>query len=521
MRFNQNTSRVRRIVAVSLSALLLPAPDARAAGADFNGDGFADLAIPVPGESIGAMSSAGAVNVMYGSPAGLSADGNQFWHQDSPGILNNAESNDQFGRTVAHGDFNGDGFSDLALGVPLEDVGSKIDAGAVNVLYGSAEGLSDAGNQFWHQNKAGIKNKAEPLDLFGSALACGDFDGDGYSDLAISAKGESIGEKVNAGAVHVLFGSAAGLSADHNQIWHQNSAGVLNKVEANDFFGGSLAAADFNSDGRDDLAIGVAQEGLNGQTDAGAVHVLYGSINGLTAANDDLWHQNSVLIQDVCEAFDYFGHALAAGDFDGDGFADLAVGVPYESLGGQAFAGIVTVLYGSPSGLLALGSQLWSQDQGSIQETADPGDFFGFSLCADDFDGDGIDDLIIAAPEEILGAISHAGLVHVLFGGGLGLSDVSNQVWSEEALGLGEIAQSGTFGNWLASGDFAGNGTAGLAIGDSLEGVVDAGLAGAVVVIYGISPGGTLSSSHEWTQDSPGILDEAEDGDAFGAGPYP
>jgi len=68
------------------------------------------------------------------------------------------------------GDFNGDGFMDLAIGVPFEDINGKVDAGAVNVIYGSAQGLhKNAGHpdQFWHQDTKGIADSAEVGDKFG------------------------------------------------------------------------------------------------------------------------------------------------------------------------------------------------------------------------------------------------------------------------------------------------------------------------------------------------------------------
>src|SRR3982751_2479118 len=86
---------------------------------------------------------------------------------------------------ATHSDFNGDGYSDLAIGVPFESDGSKIEAGAVNVIYGGVGGLSAMGNQFWSQDSAGVTGSAHANDQFGSVLATGDFDGDGYSDLAI------------------------------------------------------------------------------------------------------------------------------------------------------------------------------------------------------------------------------------------------------------------------------------------------------------------------------------------------
>lgn len=233
-------------------------------------------------------------------------------------------------------DFNGDGFADLAVGALQEDIGSVVDAGAVNVIYGSAGGLAALDNQLWNQNSASIQEIAETSDRFGAALAAGDFNGDGFDDLAVGVPGEG-GGIFGTGAVNVLYGSVSGLSANGNQLWTQDSANIKDVAEVADGFGAALGAGDFNGDGRDDLAVGVPTEDVNvcsfawcGRADAGAVNVIYGSVTGLTAANNQFWTQDSSGIQGVVGSTEGFGFSLATGDFDHDGVADLAVGVPCE-----------------------------------------------------------------------------------------------------------------------------------------------------------------------------------------------
>ena len=137
-------------------------------------------------------------------------------------------------------DFDNDGFADLALGARHENIGTITRAGAANVIYGSLSGLAAAGNQFWHQDVAGVESGAEANDAFASALASGDFDGDNFDDLALGVRGEGVGTIANAGAVSVLRGSAAGLTATGDQLWTQDSAGILDVAEAGDLLGGWL-----------------------------------------------------------------------------------------------------------------------------------------------------------------------------------------------------------------------------------------------------------------------------------------
>jgi hypothetical protein len=128
-------------------ATAVPAAPARSLQADFNNDGAADLAIGVPFEFVGAVQDAGAVNVLYGSAGGLQGPGSQFFTQDTAGVPGTADPQDNLGFGLATGDFNRDGFADLAIGVPGEDIGTIGSAGAVIALYGSAGGLTTTGAQ--------------------------------------------------------------------------------------------------------------------------------------------------------------------------------------------------------------------------------------------------------------------------------------------------------------------------------------------------------------------------------------
>jgi FG-GAP repeat len=250
---------------------------------DFSGDGFADIAIGAEGEPVNSLSNAGGVTVLYGSANALTATNNQFWTKDSPGILGNAAQDERFGAALACGDFDGNGFVDLAIGAPFAGVRGDDGAGNVHTLYGSASGLTATGNQVWNQDSSGVLETPEFAEMFGESLASGDFNGDGFEDLAIGVH-EKVGSVTGAGAVHILFGSSIGLTATGNELWTQNTPGIPSSPHNGDYFGRSLAVGDFGRDTAtgcyDDLAIGVFGETINGKTFAGAVHNLFGSERG-------------------------------------------------------------------------------------------------------------------------------------------------------------------------------------------------------------------------------------------------
>ncbi len=391
---------------------------------DFDDDGFDDLAVGIPGRNVpgsgGTAYSGGAVLVLHGGLSGITAAGSQLWHQGAGGVAGVAESEDGFGRSLAAGNFNGDAFVDLAIGVPGEDVGAVADSGAVNVLYGSPSGLSPdfapVADQIWVQADLNLSIE-EAGDGFGWRLAAGDFDGDGHDDLAVASPREDIGVLEDAGAVSVIFGTGLGLSASRARFVTQSQA-VPAEVEAEDWFGFSLVAADFNGDGRDDLAVGSLYEDIEAPAivpSAGSVHVLRGAGGGLEPTF--AWKIQRTDTGSSPAGFDHFGSAVAAGRFDAGPTADLVVGGYGVDVAGQNAAGSAFAFTGRAAGAPLFHVEL--NQAGTAPGTPEAGDRLGTALAAGDFDGNGFEDLAVGAPDEDAGAVENAGAVNVFYALGL------------------------------------------------------------------------------------------------------
>ena len=438
---------------------------------DFNGDGFDDLATGAPSEDVGNIEDAGAVNVLYGANGGLAFAGNQLWSQNTAGVDGVPEAFDLFGAALAAGDFDGDGYDDLAIGVPYEDVGTVGNAGAVNVLYGSAGGLTATGNQIWTRDDFQTPGAA-PDDRFGATLTSGDYNGDGFGDLVIGAPYEDLGLIEQAGKFYRLTGSSQGLFNEGGFVW----AGPLPSPFYRHAF--ALASGDYNGDGYDDLAVGVVGYDLDGATNAGGVLPYYGGSGGLFSF-DAYWTQDTAGIIGVSETGDQFGYSLASADFDGDGYDDLAIGVPFEDVGTTSNAGAANVIYGAAGGLTATGNQLFDQTSAGISAVSEAEDRFGLALAAGRINVGGFADLAVGLYGEGVGSADDAGAVVVIAGSGNGLdATLQSRTWQQGRDGALDRAEAGDrFGAALAIGAFDGT-TGHLAVGvpsEDLDGDADAG----------------------------------------------
>jgi putative NIF3 family GTP cyclohydrolase 1 type 2 len=431
---------------------------------DFNADGKTDLAVGASDYS----TSTGRVYIFYNdgsiSTAATAADV----------IITGEATSNTFGVSLASGDFNADGKTDLAVG-----------ANAYS---------TNTGRAYLFYNGSIITENASGADIIitgettsnqlGYSLASGDFNADGKIDLAVGAWGYST----STGRAYLFY---------NGSIITENASGadiVITGETTNNAFGYALGSGDFNADGKTDLAVGA--HGYS--TNTGRVYLFYndGSIP-TTAATAD------VIITGETTS-NYFGRSLTFGDFNADGKTDLAVGAnAYSSSAGRAYifynGSIITENasgadvritgeatannfgYAMTSGDfnadgktdLAVGAYAYSSftgrtylfyNDGSIPTTAATADviitgeatsnFFGTSLASGDFNADGKTDLAVGAS----GYASNRGRVYIF-------TSQNGQVNTNVNL-TGEAA-SDSFGRSLASGDFNADGKTDLAVGAS------------------------------------------------------
>lgn len=416
------------------------------------------------------------------------------------------EAGDYHGGALAAGDFNGDGFEDLATGAYFEDVSGFSHAGAVIINFGSLFGLTYSGSQLLLQSDG---DQLEDGALFGFALAAGDFDGDGYEDLAIGApNSDADASHTNTGYVFVYAGGPNGLSYWH-YLWQPSAGGT---VETNDRFGASLCAGYFDSNNaREDLAIGSPGE----DSDAGAVFFYTGGSNGLLNGTSG-WRKQSTL-GGTNVAGDQFGYSLASGQVWGSTVEELIVGTPFKEIDGVDDAGSVWIILGTSTGLSASTGEFIRPDEGDLTNTPYPDGYFGYAVAAGRFYGGTYEGVAVGEPGRSYFGHPESGRVVVGGGSASGVTFTGSNVnvlfqddagWS--------LGSDDSFGRALAAGYFdTPDNYEDLAVGSPFDNANGGPFgAGVVSILFGGTNGPGAHGWYGWAQDA--WHEAIESNDQFG-----
>jgi hypothetical protein len=325
---------------------------------------------------------------------------------------------------LAVGNFDQNDLPDLAIGVPGETTSGQANSGTAYIVYQGVGGLYPQSVEGFYRGYNGLTGTPNANEQIGYALAAGDFNGDGVDDLAVGIPGTTCAGYVNAGSVMVLLGrdDLDGLDAAGVSYWNQTHAGVLDDCEANDRFGAALVAGNFDATligdpVTDDLAIGVPGEAIDGVSLAGAVDVLFGSSDGITADGNLLLHEG--MLPGGSPAVSAFGARLAAGRINEGVLThdSLLIAAPFATVGGLAAAGSGWVV---PSSAGELAPDRAVRFAVTPQYAAWPSagsDGFGSQLAVGDFNGDSDNDIAVGVPGSDVSG-SGAGIVQVIYQSG-------------------------------------------------------------------------------------------------------
>ncbi|MFI6529932.1 FG-GAP and VCBS repeat-containing protein [Streptomyces uncialis] len=401
-----------------------------ASDADFNKDGYADVAVSASRATVAGKAAAGQVVIIYG---GRSDTRKVAISQNTAGVPGTAEKEDFFGGDTTYGDFDNDGYDDLAIGALGEDMGSDKDGGTLIIMWGSASGLK--------KGSTVADPRPTKHDHFAMGLEAADFNKDGKDDLAIASRGSATVDILRGGfnrsakpagrytvTPAIQDGQDTGVSnlhsgdanGDGREDLLVNGYSTRDGYNANYWLPGSSRGAttsgaqklpaglitdvgDTDNDGIQDIVLGIHWDnGIAGAALGGKVIIAKGTRSGPAHGARQSFTQNTSGVPGGSEKQDAFGGELDLGDVNGDKRLDLVIGAAGEDLAGGKDQGTVTVLYGAAngSGISTAGARVLNQDTTGVPNHSESKDWFGSEVHVDDLNGDRRGDVIVGAPGE-------------------------------------------------------------------------------------------------------------------------
>ena len=470
---------------------------------DIDGDGTRDVVVGAPGGFLD-YTGAGTVYVVLmngdGTVKGTAAIGAGTPNGPSP-----AEG-DHFGWGVAGmGDLDGDGTPEIAAGAYADDTLYIMSVNADGTVRATAE--IDSGD-------AGLPAPGEG-NRFGSSVAgIGDLDGDGTPDVAVGAPGRfAAGAAAGTGTAYVLFMDPDGSVNRTATIDSMTPNGP--SLAVNDRFGSSVAGiGDLDGDGVPDLAVGAVGHVI-ADAGTGDLYILFMNPDGTVKRTAEVNAQTPNGPTSLREG-DHFGWSVTeAGDMDGDGTPEIAVGAIGHPVGGSADVGILYLFFMNPDGTVKRTATIGAGTPNG-PSSLEAGDRFGSSVAnVGDLDGDGTADLAAATTGHVVGGTG-GGDLHVMFMNGDGTVKRTAEINALTPNGPSSLEAGDRFGSSVANvGDLDGDGTADLAVSAPGGPVGPTPTSGTVYAVL-MNADGTVKGTATINGDTPNGPSSVAVGDRFG-----